>query len=422
MKVICPRCNEGIEAKYSNKSKGLAYCTSCDDYYALDEHLRRSPYLVRREKKFTNASKPSKSKTEIKETAGGFSIMVADGRLSFMIRIFLMVFLGAIAYGLYQIISGMTNPDPEQYFAIGTFLLITVFIILILLLKGPNTILNLDKDTVQINRNRYVLSPYSRTKKTNTLDKIDTYFESDNEGGSYSGIEMTFEGTTSLRFGHNLSNGEQDWLTGQLILIRDALTLDDKVTHEIEGKLSSAKKNPLVINTTQPIQSNFRLIEKPGARSIVIPKDRRTWNTLLILLLYIIGVSIFGTVTIGFWGFLPAFEHHPIMKYVFSVFTLLAAYGLFYYLYTFIYRAKHRVSISPAEIAVELQPFGIHHSKIRPTEALTDIVRSREWNCVLLKFKGYSDLRVGFILKKEELVFLIGELKRLTEEVDSSKF
>ena len=90
-----------------------------------------------------------------------------------------------------------------------------------------------------------------------------------------------------------------------------------------------------------------------------------------------------------------------------------------HYLYTFIYRAEHRAFINPSEVRVELQPFGKFHEKVCPTKALTDITRSREWNCILLKFKDYRDLRVGFSLTKDEITFLIGELKRSVIKVNS---
>jgi len=176
-------------------------------------------------------------------------------------------------------------------------------------------------------------------------------------------------------------------------------------------KLLASRNNPIIIGTNKPFQSNINVSNRLE-NTLTIPKDSKIWNAIMVLMLYLIGMSIFGIAAIGFWGFLPSFEHHKIMKYVFTVFTFLAGYGLSYYLYTFIYRAEHKIFISSKEIVVELYPFGKRLTRVRPTYELKEIATSQEWKCVILKFNGYKDLRVGFDLSNEEIKYVIGTLKK----------
>lgn len=226
---------------------------------------------------------------------------------------------------------------------------------------------------------------------------------------------MKFHNQKDLRFGHNLRASEQNWLAGQLISIRDMLTLDDKVTKDTGLKLAKSNNNPIVIKTTKALRLINSSSNPSLENSLTIPKDNKLWNAILVVILYLTGMSIFGTVAIGFWGFLPSFEPHEIMKYVFTFFTLLVGYGLFYYLYTFIYRAEHQISINAEEIILDIYPFDKHVKKVRPILALKDITTSREWKCVILKFNGYKELRVGFDLSNEEIIYVIGRLKSLVD-------
>lgn len=418
MKAICPKCNTSIASNYLNRSKGVAYCNHCSDYFILDDHLKRIPYHIRREKKFTNISKPSKTKIDIKDSPQGILINFPN-RLSLIVRGFLLIFLAIIIFGIYQTISIAEIFNAEFYLKIGILIIFSVLLFLSIVLKGPKTTLTISKDIIQLNQKRYFLRPYHATRKTENLDTIDVYYDTDHESGDSSGIEMNFDNNASLRIGQHLGINEQNWLAGQLIQIRDDLMLDQKVTKELKASLSRAKKNPIIVNTIRPKKSSIQSLDKSNFFTLIIPKNRKIGHALSTLILYLIGVSIFGTVTIGFWGLLPPFEYHKILKYVFAVFTLVPVYGLFYYLYSFIYRAEHKVFIGPTEIRIKLQPFGIIHEKIRPINALTNITSSQERNCILLKFKGHRDLRVGFSLTKDEIAFIIGELKKSVEKVNN---
>ena len=408
MKVICPRCEINIAEKYINKSKDLAYCESCSDYYLLDENLRRRPKLVEQEELYLKTTKPSKSKIEIKKSQNGATLVIPKGRLPISIQVFMMGFIGIFLYVIYQTFSDPEILDQDRLITGGVFLVLTLLMMLILFLRGHDTNVIFDKNKVEINRRRYFLSPYSATRRTNNLDIIRVYVESDSDGGSVSGILMTFDSEKDLKFGDNLSYEEEKWLAGQLIQLRDALMLDEIVTENIQTKRLTAKRNPVILNSVRPKDS--KITQNAFYGTITIPKDPSLYFALGPVLGYGIGVGVFGWVALGFAGYISFFEPHATMKYVAAAFTLVVFLALLNYLYGFIYRAEHKVKISSKEIKVELQPFGINISKIRQTRDLVGISKNRNWNYVDLKFDNARNLRVGFDLSKEDLRYLIGEL------------
>lgn len=414
MKVICPRCEKKISEKYVNKSKDIAYCESCSDYYLLDNNLRRSPRFIEREERFLKTAKPQNSKIEIKKSLNGSTILVPKGRMPIIVQIFMLGFIGLFLFIIYQ---NFTNPQPlasDNLITRVVFSTLTFFMILILLLRGYPTNIKFDKDKIEIHRKRYLFSPYAKTRKTVDLNIVNVYVESDGDGGRESGIEMTFEGEEDLRFGSSLKYEEQQWLAGQLIQLRDFWILDETVTEDITTKRSTAKRNPVITNSVRPRDSKISHNAFHG--TITIPKDPSLYFALGPVLGYGIGIGIFGFVALGYWGFISFFEQNDTMKYVALGFALVIFLALLHYLFGFIYRAEHKVQINSKEIKVELQPFGINISKVRETRALVGISKNRNWNYVDLKFNNARSLRVGFALSKEDLRYLIGELTTMINE------
>lgn len=419
MNVICPTCTATIAQKYTNRSKGLTFCKNCDDYYLLDKHLKRNVHLIKRKDRFIKTRKPKKTNITIQESEDKFLVTIPRRRLPILYRIIAFLFLMVIGFGIYQNLIKLQNNNLSSYDGLIVLAIFALPLIAMILLKGSETELSLDQDFVVFKRRGFFSTKVNK-KKTRNLDYTNVYVESDHEGGSSSGIEIVFRNKTDFRFGEWLSTSEQEWLCGQLILRRRALQLDPKVNVAIQPKLEQAEKNPLVINRIKPDGSKIDTPNIEQASPILyIPQDQNIVSAMTIFMIYLIGMTIFGTVALGFWGYLPVyFEPHSIFKYVFSIFALMVMLALFYYIYTFIYRAEHRVVVDAESITIEFQPFGYYLEHSRPTKALTEITRSREWHCVLLKFDGYKDLRVGFSLTDEDIAYVIGRIKKMVEEAD----
>jgi len=414
MNVICPICASNIPSNLTNESKGIAYCNQCTDYYVLEDHLMREKTVLRHEKDFLYAPKRDNNQIQVKESLSATKVIVPSRGHNIVSIISLTIFIGILTYAVYGYLTKEQVHNLEFYLGSAALIALDLLFMRMLFLKNHDTIMTFTKDKMNITRKRYFFKPYSRTRQIKNLGDIDTYYaEGTDDSSGETGVELIFKNEKTINVAQGLNPQDQNWLAGQLIQIRDKMMLDEKVREDVDSKLSEARLKPFVIETALPEKASL----KSHTNTYIVSPHFDTLNAYGTLFMYLFASCCFGILAIGHWGYIPIFDYEPAMGYTFTAFSLVVFLAGLNYAFSFIYRAKQKLTVSSSEIRLEFEPFGKKISKSRKTDNFIEMSTNRNWKYLALKFENEKELRIGFAWTREERQQLIGQITKMINDV-----
>ena len=208
MKLTCQKCNLEISSDHVNIREGVAYCSTCQEYYRIADYLRDDEELRR-------LSKPYYSRVTIDSVLQHHLVTIPPGGWNGTSLFFLL--FGTFWNGmvLFSLLFSKNLSGPMFLFLIPFLLTGLAIIFCTLFMVKGIAYINFNKQTIELIWQLFGIR-YRKVRQTSNLAKITESVAYTKNYQPVYGIGLLFNYEKKIVFGSSLKEEERKWLIGEL--------------------------------------------------------------------------------------------------------------------------------------------------------------------------------------------------------------